>query len=302
LGKLTNILTHRGLDPDYPDFPAESSYQAFLDHCQRGFGLEFDVCFLKDQAIGIFHDSTLSRLSNDLDTRELSQISKLEFQTLRLNKCRFILLKDLLKIIECSKSDLHALHFKAKYQNKTNVQNLCRELNTYPKQLQKILIFDLTPETARHIRELYPEAQLGCSVSREFEVIKYNSAVYGSLLSPAHFEQHSKLYDWAWLDEWELSCSDGQSQTNYYQDLNLFENQSELYNQNVFNWLRSLNKKIAVVSPELHATSPGLLGGEKHQDASPRSRLENRIKKILKLKPDAICSDFPDLVSNLIKI
>jgi hypothetical protein len=75
-----------------------------------------------------------------------------------------------------------------------------------------------------------------------------------------------------------------------------------LYTKEVFNKLREANIKIGLVTPELHATSPNLLGGESHQDASSQERLFTRIKEIIKLEPDAICTDYPDLVRQLILI
>ena len=54
--------------------------------------------------------------------------------------------------------------------------------------------------------------------------------------------------------------------------------------------------KIALVTPELHGTSPGLYGGESHKDAKDKETLFKRIKEILSLKPDAVCTDYPEEV------
>lgn len=63
--------------------------------------------------------------------------------------------------------------------------------------------------------------------------------------------------------------------------------------------LKRAGYKIAVVSPELHRVSPGLLGGEAHEDGADPRRLEGRWKEIIALGPDAICTDFPDRLSEV---
>ena len=65
--------------------------------------------------------------------------------------------------------------------------------------------------------------------------------------------------------------------------------------------MRGVGAKIALVTPELHGTSPHLLAGEAHPDA-PKGDTETlfkRIKEIIDLKPNAICTDYPEEVSKL---
>ena len=97
---------------------------------------------------------------------------------------------------------------------------------------------------------------------------------------------YKNIFDWAWLDEWDRTDKNNSIKT--------------LYNAKNFAVLKKYKFKIALVTPELHSTSPDLLGGESHQDAADHNLLFTRIKKIIKLNPDAICTDYPDRVKALI--
>jgi hypothetical protein len=68
----------------------------------------------------------------------------------------------------------------------------------------------------------------------------------------------------------------------------------------VFKILKDEGLKVALVTPELHGTSPGLLGGEAHPDAD-KNCLFDRIQEIIDLQPDALCTDYPEEVGKLIK-
>ena len=63
------IFTHRGLEPSNKESYPESSYEQFKDHIKKGYGIEFDICFVKDGII-ILHDSDLTRITNGKDNRE----------------------------------------------------------------------------------------------------------------------------------------------------------------------------------------------------------------------------------------
>src|SRR5947209_18688781 len=67
------IFTHRGLEPSKSDFYPESSYEAFQDQLNRGFGIEFDPNFVKDGIVAS-HDANLKRITGGSDTRELHDV------------------------------------------------------------------------------------------------------------------------------------------------------------------------------------------------------------------------------------
>ena len=137
----------------------------------------------------------------------------------------------------------------------------------------------------KYLKERNPKLHLASSVSHQYDIERYNGVVGGTLITIEEAIENKDLFDWVWLDEWDLTDKDGGVKS--------------LYNKENFELLRKNNLKIALVTPELHATSPGLLGGESHQDAKDHQTLVKRLHEIITLKPDAICTDWPDLVTSL---
>ena len=99
------------------------------------------------------------------------------------------------------------------------------------------------------------------------------------------FLSHTDVFSWAWLDEWDRRDGKGGDKT--------------LYNKEVFDELQKNGVKIALVTADLHFTTPGQLGGGDHEDGEG-NRLEARNREIVALRPDAICTDHPDRVRMLI--
>lgn len=265
-----HILTHRGLEPSNPSFYSESTREAFESHLSRGFGLEVDVNFTKDGII-LFHDATLKRLTGT-DERFLKDLTNEEALSIRLPKGHLTTLVDLLDLAQSYPSQLLALHFKGAYQQ--HVERLIHFLSFYKKQFPQLLVIDLLPDTAKRLRTVYPTLSLAASVVHPLDQKRYQKDVQGTLLTLEEFFSYGDLYDTAWLDEW----------------------QERLYTQETFASLRSEEKKIFLVTPELHATSPGLLGGEAHPDAVSKERLFKRIEEIIALCPDGVCTDYPEEV------
>lgn len=284
------ILTHRGLEPDNSNFYPESSYESFENHLEKGFGIEFDVCFAKN-GIVISHDSNLRRITNKKDKRNFEDITLEEIKKIKYGneqEGRISDFNELMNLIRENNSNLNAMHIKGKYQNKQFLDLLINNLKRHKDILDKILIFDLKPEVARVIKSIFPNLQLALSVSHDYDIKRYNASTNETLFSVGEAIQFKKqeLFDWAWLDEWDLVDENNKTK--------------KLYTMEVFERLRNLNYKIALVTPELHGTSPGLLGGESHQDAKNKESLFKRIKEIISLKPDAICTDYPKEIGNLI--
>jgi hypothetical protein len=122
-------------------------------------------------------------------------------------------------------------------------------------------------------------------VAHPYDIERYNQCVLGTLLSLEKVLSHKDLFSWVWLDEWDLADKDG--------------GQKQFYTAEVFETLKDQGLKIALVTPELHGTSPGLLGGEAHPDAD-KSRLFGRIQETINLQPDALCTDYPEEVRQMI--
>lgn len=278
------VITHRGLDPSKECYFVESSYEAFEDQLTRGFGLEFDLQYTKDNKIVISHDNNLSRISQGADVRNISEVTESETTSLVFNGCHISSLPVLIKLINKigSKERIHAVHIKHSFQKKELLDVLLENLRNV--DVKKFIFFDVTLETATYLKEKKESLNLAPSVAHSFDIERYNQAIGGTLLSGEDALAHPELFSWVWLDEWDRTDKDNGSK--------------KLYTKEVFQQFRDHGIKIAVVSPELHTTSPSLLSGEVHQDALSMNVLKERLCEIIALNPDAICTDYPDMVRN----
>lgn len=283
---LSHIFTHRGIEPSHPNFYSESTYEAFKNHLSRGFGIEFDVNFTKD-GIVIAHDANLTRLTQGKDSRVFRNLTTQEVVNVKLPNGRFCTFDELMQEIQKSSSNISTLHLKGRYQKQTDLDRLIKQLQKYSDLYDRILIFDVKPETARYLISKNPAFHLAPSVAHPYDIERYNSSIGNTLISledAIRYKQEG-LYDWVWLDEWDLTDANGKTKT--------------LYNTDTFDILRQASYKISLVTPELHGTSPGLYGGESHPDAKNKEILFKRIEEIIKLQPDAICTDYPEEVAKL---
>jgi glycerophosphoryl diester phosphodiesterase len=281
-----SIITHRGLDFSMPDFFFESSYEAFSDQLQRGYGLEFDINFSRDDKIFIFHDQGLQRATNNKDSRLFQDILLREILDLRFNDHRLCSLEELLDMIGSKAESISALHLKSWFQEKKYLDNLLDQLKNHRMAASKTIIFDVKTETAAYLKKKMPEIILAPSIAHPYDIQRFNQFTGGTLYTIGQTLENKNFFDWAWLDEWDLTDQKGSSK--------------KLYSQGVFDILQKAGIKIALVSPELHGTSPGLLGGESHPDAADPEALNKRIKEMIILGPDAICTDYPDNVLRLL--
>jgi hypothetical protein len=149
---------------------------------------------------------------------------------------------------------------------------------------RSLIAFDVTLESAEFLRGALPDLPLAPSVAHPYDIARYRGCVGNTLLSLDDVQSHRGLFDWVWLDEWDTVDPAGSKQ---------------FYTEEVFRRVRAQGLKIALVTPELHASSPALLGGERHADASSRERLLARIRSILDLHPDAACTDHPHCVRRM---
>lgn len=258
-----HIITHRGLESSNKNFYPESSFEAFQSHLSRGFSIEFDVNFLPDDRIVISHQVQVDPSNNKL--------------------CLF---DDIIDLIGQNKSFHNAMHLKGRFQKKEYIDRLILKFRQLPQRIfEKLIIFDVKPDTARILKSCYNNLVLAPSVAHPYDIARYNRFVSRTLYSVDEIillNKKDKLYQWAWLDEWDRFDRHGQDK--------------KFYEQSVFERLRKCGLKIALVTPELHATSPGLLGGEAHRDGLSKSVLLARIEEILCLSPDALCTDYPEEV------
>lgn len=281
----TQILTHRGLDPSLPNFPIESSSEAFTNQLQRNYGLEFDLQVTKDGELIVMHDSNLKRISKERDLRSVKEVMLTELLDTSFEGFHLITAKKLIqKIRECKGKVFSAIHIKKSLQEPAVLD---RVLNLFDENLSdNCILFDLSLDAASYIKNKNKKIMLAASVAHPYDIYRFNASVGNTLISIDDLLAHKNLFDWAWLDEWDLTDENGGNKT--------------FINEDTIQRIRGKHIKIAVVSPELHASSPALLGGEAHQSASDFENLKKRIRDIIKLQPDIICTDYPDLVKVII--
>lgn len=282
-----NIITHRGLDPAQKPYFVESSLEAFTDQLKRGYGLEFDLRFTSDNQIVIIHDANLKRISGGSDERNISDVSSDEILRMEFHGCHLITFAHLLELIETigHKGIVCAIHLKHVVQEPIFLDSIVEYLKDIDPNT--FILFDISIATAKYLKSKNPALQLAPSVAHPYDIKRYNGVVGGTLLSIEEVIQNKNLFDWVWLDEWDTADEDEKVKT--------------FYNEETFSVLRSEGLKIALVTPELHSSSPGLLGGEAHSDASTHEILMERIKAIIVLEPEAVCTDFPDEVKGMFK-
>lgn len=279
---MMQIITHRGLEPSKLNYFAESSVEAFTDHLERGYGLEFDLRITKDNKIVITHDATLKRITGGADEREIRSTDSKDIIAIDFNGSHITTFDNLLDLIEKKQApgSVSAIHLKFGSQGKDDLDIILSYLNG--RDTSKFYIFDTTIETARYLKAHNSALRIAPSVALPYDIERYNGVVGHTLLSIEEVLTHSELFDGVWLDEWDLTDANGRTK--------------QLYTCEVFDIFHQAGMWVGLVTPELHGTSPGLLGGEAHQDAKPFDKLTLRLKQIIALKPDAVCTDYPDLI------
>jgi O-antigen/teichoic acid export membrane protein/glycerophosphoryl diester phosphodiesterase len=276
------IISHRGLNFSKKDSFGESTLEAFEKHLDQGFGIEFDINFTKDSTV-VYHDKNLNRLTDGRDIRAFEEISTKELREIEKNnsiKEKIPELKEVLMLIKKSGSNLNALHIKGEHQTKEKLKIIGEELKKHEEIFNKLLVFDLTPESAGYLKRQLPKLKTAISVSHEYDIKRYNKYVNKTLFSIDEAIKYKNIYDWAWMDEWDL--------------LDKENNTKKLYTKENVEKLKDVGYEIAIVSPELHGGSPGLLGSEFHEDSKNKEMLFKRIKEIISLRPGAICTDYPE--------
>ena len=282
---MTQVITHRGLDPSIPDFPPESTLEAFRDHLKRGYGIEFDPQLTGDEKWIVLHENNLGRVTKGEREDLIKDLSADDVLAIDVDGAGLTTLDVLLEEIARHESTMSALHLKYTAQeSRQQLDSLIEALRDAP--FDQFIVFDATIENAKYLKQALPKLKLAASVAHKYDIERYNAAVGGTLLSVEDILAHPGLFDWVWLDEWDLTDKDG--------------GEKRLHTKEVYDAFRAAGIKIALVTPELHGTSPGLLGGEAHPDATDMEKLQERLKEIVALRPDAMCTDYPDLVRDLV--
>lgn len=277
------ILTHRWLEPENPDFHfSESSFEAFENQLSRWFWLEFDVNFSQDWIAFAFHDDSAIRISRGLDDRKFINMPFSEILDYsQLWGWTVATLESVFRIIErqSNEGQFSALHIKSRNQERVDLDAVIQLFQLNSNFTKRIFLFDVKPEPAGYLKTCIPDIKIFASVAHPYDVRRFSSCVGSTLIDPSDFFSFHKLYDGAWLDEWDRK---GVNWTT-----------KKLYEPDLFKQLRSKKYLISLVTPELHASSPGLYGGESHEDCINWEVFTSRMQEIADLKPDFICTDNP---------
>ncbi|MBI2268234.1 MAG: hypothetical protein HYU80_02160 [Candidatus Blackburnbacteria bacterium] len=285
IGKA-RVITHRGLEPSKPNFFSESSFEAFENHLKRGFSIEFDPNPTKDGII-VMHDATLKRPTGGRDERPVAEVTTAETTQIPLANGRIPTFDEVMDLIRNSDSTISALHLKARFQTPETLERIMEALSKHSDIFSKFIIFDVKPDTARTLKKQFPTIRLAPSVTHPYDIARYNDSVGGTLISveEALALRSKGLIDGVWGDEWDTQGENGTTK--------------QLYTPEFFEKLHNAGLFVALVTPELHGTSPGLYGGESHRDAKDLPTLMARIKQIKQAGADYLCTDYPEEVSRL---
>lgn len=283
----TQVITHRGLEPSNPNFYSESSFEAFQNQLARGFGgIEFDPNPTKDGVI-VMHDATLERPTGGKDKRPVAELTTKEITQTPLAKGRIPTFDEVMDLIKNNNSTVSALHLKARLQTPETLKRIMEALSKHSDIFNKFIVFDIKPETASVLKRRFPTLRLAPSVAHPHDIARYNNSVGNTLISveKALALRSESLIDGVWGDEWDLTGEKGTTK--------------QLYTPDFFEKLHKAGLFVALVTPELHATSPGLYGGESHPDAKDTTTLMKRIKDIKAAGADYFCTDYPEEVASL---
>jgi hypothetical protein len=281
------LITHRAIDVALGDstgwMQKESRWERFYEQIKAGWGLEFDVRQSKDGHLVISHDPGLARIVPGCD-RLISSLTVREFEAIRAPGGRLCSLDELLSLIAESGSTISALHLKSHCHDPPILEKIIEALAPKIKSLiGRLLIFDATPRVAEEIALKLPGIDVAASVAHPYDVARYGAKTGGTLLTLDGLLSNRHLYSWVWMDEWDT--------------LDAGDSEKIFVNCGSVELVQKAGFKVAVVSPELHAASPSLLGGEAHKDGANERRLVDRWKELRQLGVDALCTDHASWIS-----
>lgn len=272
------VFSHRGLDLDRPEKLAENSIAAFRWAAERGFGVELDLQFTRDQHWIVAHDATIERWSSGAGRQPWSALTMGEIAKLGANFGPIASLKETLELARAFPRLTLALHFKGANQRGPLVSALGAALAPWKDLHTRLLIFDLKFDTAAALRRALPAIGLAPSVVHEFDIQRYQTLCHGTLSLAGPVKSRRNDFDWVWLDEWDR-LGQGETRKDFYAE--------------AIGEFHAKGFKVAVISPELHRD-------ELHQDAEPMPTLTRRWRDLIRLGPNAICTDYPARFSALL--
>jgi hypothetical protein len=279
---IRSFVTHRGIDTPLGtganDIRGESTWEAFSVQVKNGYGIEFDLQPMSDGSFAICHDQKLTRISGGLSSALISELNKYKLKKITLEDGHLCELSELLALLSENSKATSALHLKKACQNEGLLDLLLEKLLCYPDLLDgRLILFDVIPVAARYLKKSIPNIELAASVSDPYDVERFGVMTGGTLMTIDEVIEQSAIYTWVWLDEWDT--------------LDAFGKTKSLVTRNTIKLLRETGFKIAVVSPELHATSPALSGDGIHEVGINPELLKSYWIELGDLNIDLLCTD-----------
>ena len=281
------IIAHRGLEPTHPNFFSESSLEAFSNQLNRGFGgIEFDPNPTRDGII-VMHDATLKRPTQGKYEQPVAEMTTQEITKIPLANGTIPTFEQVMDLIKNSAGTISALHLKARFQTPENLEKIMQALDKYKNIFNKFIVFDVKADTVKTLKAKFPTIRLAPSVAHPYDIARFGASIGNTLLSLEETLDLRKegLVDGIWGDEWDTTGENGTSKL--------------LYTREFFDKVHEAGLFAALVTPELHGTSPGLYGGESHPDAKDIPTLMKRIKEIKDGGADYFCTDYPEEVAKI---
>lgn len=286
---IKSLVTHRGIDVPLgtltTEITGESTWEAFSAQIKNGYGIEFDLRPMSDDGFAICHDQKLTRISGGLSSALVSELNKYKLKIITLEHGRLCELDELLILLSENSKTTSALHLNKACQNEDLLDLLVAKLLCYPDVLDgRLIIFDVTPVVARYLKKFIPNIGLAASVSDPYDVERFGVLTGGTLMTIDEVIEQGEIYTWVWLDEWDTQDPLGEAKS--------------LVTRKTIKLLREKGFKIAVVSPELHATSPALYGDGIHEIGANPELLKSYWMDLADMDIDLLCTDHASWLSS----
>ncbi|MDP3726776.1 MAG: hypothetical protein Q8Q96_00490 [bacterium] len=233
------------------------------------------------------HDATLERPTQGREKRPVAELSTAEIITIPLVNGKIPTFQEVMGLIKNSTGTVSALHLKARFQTPETLEIIIEALDGYRGIFSKFIVFDVKAGTAKVLKSKFPNLRLAPSVAHPYDIKRYGASIGNTLLTLEEALELKKggLIDGIWGDEWDTTGENGTSKL--------------LYTPEFFEKVRKAGLFAALVTPELHGTSPGLYGGESHADSKDLPTLMKRIAQIIEAGADYLCTDYPEEVVRL---
>jgi hypothetical protein len=286
---ISSIITHRGIDVPLgtpsDEIVGENTWEAFSAQVKSGYGIEFDLQLMSDNSFAICHDQSLVRMSGGLSSTPISELSSHQLKKMTLGHGRLCELDELLILLSENSEATSALHLKKNCQREDSLDLLVDKLVQYPNVLDgRLILFDVTPVAAKYLKKSIPNIELAASVSDIYDIQRFGALTGGTLMTIDEVIEQCETYTWVWLDEWDIRDPLGETKS--------------LVTRKTVELLRMNGFKIAVVSPELHATSPALYGDGIHEVGANPELLKSYWMELADMDIDLLCTDHASWLSS----